>query len=267
MGKTLEVIAGRVTNPGAAPVALTPNTGDSFAVRATSDGGPASLRGIWSQNATGGPVRVRSPRLHDVTQGIRFTIPAGVIRNELPDTAATPVYPQDNLIFELGGGAAETDCAALLLYYENLGGMDARLGMWAQIQPMIVEMTTVEVAVPGPAAAGDWSAGTAINVTNDLLKANEDYAILGYACDTACLAVAIKGPDTGNARVGGPGPIEPVETRDWFVSLSVDGGIPAIPVINQANRGATLAHVAKATAAGTVNVDLIVARLSGRFNG
>lgn len=267
MGKALEVITGRVVNPGGVITALTPNTGDSFSVRSAGSGGQPTLRGVWAQNATGGVVRVRSPRMHDPVQGIRFTTPAGVIRNELPDPAFTPLYSQDTLVFEVTGGAAETDTAALMIHYPDIGGMDARLATWSQILPMIVEMTTVEVAVPGPVTAGDWSAGTAINATNDLLKANEDYAILGYCVDTACLAVSVRGPDTGNARVGGPGPIEPVETRDFFVSLSNDGGIAAIPVINQANRGTTLVHVAKATAAGTVNVDLIVARLASEFTG
>jgi len=171
------------------------------------------------------------------------------------------------LTFEIGGGAAETDVGCLLLHYPDLGGSDARLATWDQIKGMILEIATVEILVTPPATAGDWSGGTALNATNDLLKGNEDYAVLGYAVDTACAAVAIKGVDTGNLRCGGPGPIEPIETRDWFASLSVDGGFPAIPVISQANRASTQIHVAKATAAGNTNVDLVVARLSGKFTG
>jgi hypothetical protein len=123
------------------------------------------------------------------------------------------------------------------------------------------------VAVTGPVTAGDWSPGTAINATNDQLKANADYAILGYQTGTSVCAVGIAGADTGNYKVGGPGPLESVETRDWFVSLSKNQGLPLIPVINQANRANTLCHVCHTTAAGTVTVDLIVARLAGRFGG
>lgn len=261
-----EVITGRALNPGAGPVALTPNTGDTFQVRSTPDTNPPFLEGIWAAEASAGLVRLRSPRMHDAVQGLRFTVPAGVTRNLLADEIDTQLYSQDILTFEIGGGAAETDGAALLIRYPDLGGSDQRLATWDQLKPNIAELTTVEVAVPGPVTAGDWSPGTAINVTFDLLKGNQDYAILGYTVDTLCTAVAVRGSDTANLRYGGPGPLEPIETRDWFLSLSRNTGTPAIPVINQANRASTLLFVAKNTAAGTVNVDLVVARLSSKFS-
>lgn len=266
MGKAMEVVTGRALNPGAGPTALGANTGDSFQVKSTPENQNAQLIGLWGQAATAGLVRLRSPRLHDNTQGLRYVLPAGLVRNFLADGEHTPLYSQDILTFEIGGGGAETDSASMLVYYPDLGGSDARLVTWDQIRGMIEEITTVEVAVAGPVTAGDWSAGTAINATFDLLKANQDYAVLGYIVGTACNAVAIKGPDTANLRVGGPGPIEPTETRDWFKRLSVEQGMPTIPVINQANRAATLAHVALNTAAGTVTVDLIVARLSVKIS-
>lgn len=261
-----EVITGRALNPGAGPVALVANTGDSFQVRSTPDSNPPFLEGLWIQDATGGIVRLRSPRMHDAVQGLRFTVPANEIRNMLADEIETQLYSQDILTFEIGGGGAETDSAALLIRYPDLGGSDQRLATWDQIKPNVAELTTVEVAVAGPVTAGDWSAGTALNVTFDLLKGNQDYAVLGYSVDTACCAVAIKGSDTANLRYGGPGPAEAIETRDWFLSLSKASGVPGIPIINQANRASTLVHVCKATAAGTVNVDLVVARLTSKFS-
>ena len=60
---------------------------------------------------------------------------------------------------------------------------------------------------------------------------------------------------------GGPGTTEAIETRDWFVSLSKSMGAPAIPIINSANKGATLVFVQNNAAAGTPNVDLILAEL------
>lgn len=261
-----EVISGRALNPGAVPVAATVNTGDSFQVRSTPDANPPFLEGLWAAEASAGIVRIRSPRLHDSTQGIRFTIPAGVTRNLFADDAATQLYSQDILTVEIAGGAAETDGIAYLVRYPDLGGSVQRLATWDQLKPMIAEITTVEVAVVGPVTAGDWSPGTAINVTFDLLKGNQDYAILGYTVDTLCTAVAFKGSDTANLRYGGPGPLEPLETRDWFIRQSAGSGAPGIPVINQANRASTLAFVAKNTAAGTVNLDLVVARLTGKFS-
>jgi hypothetical protein len=261
MGRALEVITGRALNPGAGPTALVANTGDSFTIRSTPMENPPRLRGIWASAATAGLVQVRSPRLHDQTQGIRFEVPAAVQRNFLPDWAVQQLYPQDTLVFEIGGGAAETDAAALLVEYPDLPGIDARLVGWDEIANRIVNLVTVRVGVAGPVVAGDWSPGTALNATTDLLKANVDYACLGYQSNTSCLAVALKGPDTGNLRVGGPGPVESLETRDFFLSLNKNAGIAAIPVINAANKGPTLAHVAHTTAAGTIIVDFLMGEL------
>jgi hypothetical protein len=224
------------------------------------------MEGLWLASASAGIARVRSPRMHDAVQGVRFTVPAGVTRNLFADYALTQMYSQDLLTVEIAGGAAETDAIGLLFRYPDLGGSAQRLATWAQLAPLIAEIATVEVAVPGPVTAGDWSAGTAINVTFDLLKGNQDYAILGYTVDTLCTAVAVKGSDTANLRYGGPGPLEPLETRDWFIRQSNGSGAPGIPIINQANRASTLLHIAKNTAAGTVNVDLVVARLTQKFS-
>lgn len=267
MGAALEVVTGRALNPGAGPTALVPNTGNSFQIRSTpADSGP-QLWGLWGQAASAGLLQLRSPRMHDAVRGLRYVLPAATVRNFLPDEGFTPMFSQDIVTFEIGGGAAETDSGSFLIYYPDLGGADARLATWDQVKPMIAEMATVEVVVAGPVTAGDWSPGTAMNATNDLLKANADYAILGYTVGTACNAVAIAGADTANLRVGGPGPVEAIETRDWFASLSEMHGVGCIPIVNQANRASTLVSVALNTAAGNVTVDLIVARLTGRYSG
>lgn len=262
MGTMIEVITGRVANP-AALTALGANTGDVFSIRALDASTQPYLLNVWAQQATAGIVRVRSPRMHDSTQGLRLVSNAASPLALLPLEFATAVYPTDVLTFEQQGGGAETDAAAMLMLYDNTSGTVARLGMWDQIKPMITELTTVQVDVAGPVATGDWSAGTTITNFQDLLKANTYYAVLGYTLDVASLAVAIKGPDTGNYRVGGPGVLNPIETRDWFVELSKAQGKPCIPVFNSANKGATQASVAKVGAGGTVNVTFILAELSG----
>lgn len=262
MGKGLEVVAGRVTNPGAAITALTANTGNSFTVRNFDTAQAAYLDALWAQGATAGVVRVRSAKFHDFVQGIRYTYIAGVARNLLPDESAQLLTPQDTLTFEMSGGAAETDLAVMLVYYNEVAGLNARLATWDQVNPAIVNYVTNEVSVTNPTTAGDWSAGTAINTTFDLLKANTDYAVLGYQCATAVGAVGIQGSDTSNLRVGGPGTTESIETRDWFLSLGKATGRPYIPIINSANKGGTLVSVAHTSAGGTTTVDLILAQLA-----
>lgn len=258
----LEVVAGRVTNPGAGFTALTPNAGQTFNVRDYPRTSAAMLEGLWTQQVTAGQVRIRSPRLHDDTQGIRKIAAGGAVRNLFGDEYEQRLEPNDPLRFEMTGGAAEVDAAAMLIYYRDLGGIAARLEMWESIKPRVEAIMGQVVDVAGPALTGDWSAGTTIVTPNDNLKADRDYAILGYEVSAECLAVAVVGTDTGNIRVGGPGPTEAIETRDWFVSLSKHHGTPHIPVINSNNRGNTLVQVARITAAGTVNVSLQLALLS-----
>jgi hypothetical protein len=256
-----EVVTGRVVNPGAAFTALTPNTGQTFTVRDFPESSIAVIEGVWTQQATAGAVRIRSPRLHDDVQGINLRSSTSP-RNLFGDEYEQRLFPNDPLRFDLIGGAAETDAAAILLYYRDLGGVTARVETWESIKPRIVDLMGQVVAVAGPATSGDWSGGTAINATNDNLKADTDYAVLGYEVDAECLAVALAGTDTGNLKLGGPGSLESIETRDWFVGLSKSHMTPHIPVINSNNRGSTLVFVDRITAAGTVNVSLILARLA-----
>lgn len=249
----MEVITGRALNPGATVTALTVNTNNSFTVRAFPEGQAAYLEGMWTQQATAGIFQVRSPRMHDDVRGIRFTAAAANVRNFFDDWSEQFLFPNDPLRVEITGGGAETDSGALLVYYQNLPGIDARLQMWEQVKPRIVNHLTTVVTVVGPTVAGDWSAGTVFTTDSDLLKSDTDYAVLGYTVDTEVLAVGLSSSDTGNLRVGGPGPIEPIETRDWFVSLSLAHGTPHIPVFNSNNRGSINAFVARNTT-GTSDV-------------
>jgi hypothetical protein len=262
MGKALEVVVGRALNPGATITAMTPGTGNTFTVRNFDSPGNAVIDDLWAEGATAGVIRVRSPKFHDFVQGIRYTYIAGVSRGLLPDELMQPITAQDLLTFEISGGGAETDLGAFLAYYTDVPGLDARLADWTQVAPRIVNVLTNEVAVVNPTTAGDWSGGTAINTTLDLLKANTDYAILGYQCATAVGAVGISGSDTANLRLGGPGTTEAIETRDWFLSMNKATGRPYVPIINSANKGGTLVSVAHTTAGGTTTVDLILAQLT-----
>lgn len=257
----LEVVTGRVTNPGATFTAVTANTGNTFAIRSHPTVGSARLEEVWAQQATAGEVRVRSPRLHDDVVGIRLRSAAASVRRLLPEEAYQTLYSQDDLTVEMTGGGAEVDSIALLMYYQDLPGINARLMSWEEISGRIEAIHSFPVAVAGPATSGDWSAGTRLDTTVDELKANRDYAVLGYTLDAECLAVAIAGTDTGNLKVGGPGPLLADETRAFFVDQGRRMGTPHIPVINAANRQGTLVHVARITAAGTVNVTFTTALL------
>lgn len=255
-----EIITGRATNP-AALTALTMNTGDSLAVRAFGEGVNAYLENLWTQQATAGFARVRSPRMHDNVQGVRVATPAANPIPLLPIELNQRVYQTDTLIAEIQGGGAEVDTMAIQMYYDGLSAGSARLATWDQVKPLIKNVSGAQVDVAGPVTSGDWSAGTNLTNFTDQWHADTYYAVLGYETDAPVLAVAVKGPDTGNYKAGGPGAQNPIDTRDYFIECSRLTGLPHIPVIQAQNKGNTQVHVARVTAAGTVNVTLILAEL------
>lgn len=258
----LEIVTGRVTNAGGVFTACTPNTGDSFSVRNFSDPSMAYLLDMWALGATAGFARVRSPRLHDNVQGIRSKFTAATPQPLLPDWTQQPLYAQDTLILEISDAGAETDIMTILNYYQDLPGAAARLYDWPTIDARVRNILTNEVSLVSGATLGDYSGSVAVNSSFDLLKANTDYAILGYTTDTSVQSIGIRGPDTGNLRVGGPGTSSRFETRDWFIRLSERNKLPLIPVFNAANKAGTLVDVSHNANAVTTVCDLVLAELA-----
>lgn len=264
MGALLEVISGRVTNPGATITALTPNTGDSFTVRPFSAPGSGRLLSLWAlgANATGGTFRVRSPLLHDNVQGIRTKWLSAQPVPLKGTYMAQPIQSQDVLILESSGGGAETDMASILNYYTDVAGASARLFSPADIKPRVRNVLTVETTLTTGGTVGDYGGSAALNSNFGLLKADTDYAILGYDTDTAVCTVGYRGPDTSNFRVGGPGSSSRIETRDWFEHISTDFGLPLIPVFDATNVGGTFIDLVHNAAGATVVVQTILAELA-----
>jgi hypothetical protein len=262
MGAAWEILDGTVTNPGATITAVTMLAGDSLAVRNYPDSATAWLENAWCLSATAGVVRVRSPRLHDNVQGIRWRSVAAANRLLLGEQERQLVYAQDTLILEQSGGGAESDGCSLLMRYTDIGGLAARLIDSNQLMARWRNLVNIEVACGAGAAIGTRSTPVAINATFDLTKANTDYAVIGYETDTVGLSVGLKGVDTGNLRVGGPMTTERIETRDLFQRLSDASGMPMMPVINAANKGATFVDNTQVVVGLAANITLICAELA-----
>lgn len=262
MGHALQAISGRVTNPGAVITALTPNTGDSFVVRNFQQGASnAYLESMWAMAGTAGVARIRSALLHDNAQGIRQRFTATDPAELLPDEVEQLLYPQDTLTVEMSGGGAETDVLSLLLYYDDLPGVDSRLFGWDQLKPRVQQYMAIECDLTSGATVGQYGGQQAINANFDTLKANTDYAILGYNVDANCGLVGFSSPDFGNLRVGGPGSTRHEVTVGWFLDLSRKSGKPMIPVFNSANKGNTLVDLVHTAAGAAVNLSIICAQL------
>lgn len=261
MGAVLEVLTGATVNQTGL-TAVTNATGDSTVVRSNTPGSRAKLLSAWALNGTAGQHRVRSPRLHDNVNNLLFNVKASNGAPLYDEGVVQDLFSQDTLIVELSGGGAETDAESLLVWYQDVPGMDARLYNYADIASRIVHFVSLTFSLTSGTTLGNYVAGTLFNAATGSLRANQDYAILGYETSVAVCTVGIRGPDTGNARVGGPGSTTQIETRSWFKRISEQNQLPLIPVINSANVGGTTLDVVQNVANANPTVNVLMALLS-----
>jgi hypothetical protein len=264
MGLAMEIISGRATAPGATLTALTMAAGNSLTVRNAALTADIRLINMWAENNAAGIFRVRSPKLHDNVQGIRYRIDATDPIPLFPNGAWQKLTAQDTLIAEISGSATggQIEQGQLLIWYADLHGSSARLANWADISSRVVNYLTVEVAVT-PGAVGGYSGQVAINSTFDLLQANTDYAILGGMTDVRCAAVRIQSPDFANFGLGFPGymPDRNFPGR-FFKDLNFFLGQPTIPIFNSANKNGTLVDIVQDQTGNAVNVTLNLVQLA-----
>lgn len=272
MGRALECVAGFASNPGATFTTLTPSTGQSFTVRGTDISKGTWLLAEWAFNASVGELRIRSPRLHDFFSGMRNRITAAFSMppdfSPVGDSYSQRLYAQDNLTVELTGGGAEIDTAALLIGYEDLGGVAGRFIDIPTLAKIGLNVVTIEVTVTA-VVTGNFGGAVAINSSIDNLIANTDYAIIGGTTDTRGDAVGITGVDFGNLRVGFPAePSVRNLTSNWFIQLADAFSGAWIPVFNSANKTQTTVDVQTNGAGGTYIINLnCVQLLPGQVPG
>lgn len=268
MGQALEVISGFATGPGAAVTAATAAAGDSFGIRNTDLSKKVWLLDAWGNYDTAaGLLRIRSPRMHDNVQGIRLRVTnnnADALLSGAGDFIyAQRLYPQDVLIVEQTGSAANIDTSHMLLLYDDVPGISGRFIDNALLMQAGINRVGQEVSITTTAASGNYTGAVAINATNDNFKANTDYAILGVTCDARVGAIGIKGADTGNVRLGTPG--EPTMRHvyaNWFQRLSKAYNRALIPVFNSAGKAAVLVDATGHTAAVTTVVTIHLVELA-----
>jgi hypothetical protein len=251
----LDTVTATGTAIGATLAAATIVSGDSFTIKNAALTSDVWLLQAWADLQAVGSVRIRSPKMHDNVDGIRTRAQAGVLKPLLPMGMAQRLIPQDTEIVEIAGSATAGDIDSVVqqIYYADLPGQAARLQTWDALKGRVRHITPVRIAITLGSTAG-YNGARAINADVDLLQANTDYAVLGMTTDTECAAVCLRGPDTGNLRVSVPG--EPDLTEDtmwWFRELSWHYNLPLIPIINSANKGATLIDCVNDENGGTAN--------------
>jgi hypothetical protein len=248
-------------NPGAEFKPFAAVTGQSHLVRTIPEGSTADLLQIWAENATGGSVRIHSPRMHDNVQGIRLRVPAANGELLLPYAVKEGLYNQDSLEVEGTGGAGETDTIYYLNHYSQLSGAEGTFRSWAEVEPRVEKYMGVEVPLKTGAVTGEWGVPKAINSAMDQFDRPYEYAILGYIMDVAVGALAFRGTNVGEIRCGGPGVLKPDLTQEWFIRLSEESGMPAIPCFMSGNAGSVLVEACQSAAEAARNPTVLLAKL------
>jgi len=264
MPSAMELVTGQVAAPGTTYTNVSPSDGNTFTVRNTAIDSNVYLIDVWTQCQGNGSYRIRSPRLHDNVTNILMQHGTGVNDHVYPRGIKQKLVPQDTLDVELTGSATAGDLEGIgmLIFYEDLPGINARLAKWADIKDRIRHVIGFPVSL-NFGTAGGYSGEVVITQQVDILKANEDYALLGYICSGSCLAVRFRGVDTGNLGVGGPGlAYSPRVTSRYFADLSDILDLPTIPIFNSANKNAILIDGVQDENGAGVTVTIVMAELA-----
>lgn len=268
MGGILETITGSLSAAAVTTAqAFAPNNPNTFTIRNATGQRDAALLSAWANVTVAGQVRIRSPRLHDANQALNMRALALNSQPLLSDGTKQGLYSQDLLIVDytadVAPGAASAQGVALQVYYPDLvGGSQSSLRSWAEVEPFINNVLGQEMTPVSSATVGAWGPGQVLNANYDTFKAGKNYALLGYTCTDVGVAFGISGADTGNYIVGGPLTTDTQNTKNYFVELSNNNGLPLIPVISANNKLSTLVQVATLLASTVSHVGLILAELS-----
>lgn len=261
MPRVLRTVTGFFTAAGAGtnPATLSPGTSGTFAIDAFSSG-RAYLESAWAKGAATDWVRFKSPRMHDANQGLRMFLGATLPANLLPTGSDVQLYSSDVPNVDIDATGATSSVVALTYGYDDLGPGGANLANWSEIRPRIIAISGTEVDNTS-GAIGAYGATVAIDSLFGNLKADNDYALLGYTTSAAVGCIALTGSDTGNFDIGMPGDPDPRETRDYFIRQSLATGRPFIPVIKANNRAGTTLKTVDSAAATVTKTTLILAQL------
>ena len=237
----LEIMAAQGTAIGATLAALAAVTGDSLQVPFFPESKKAWLLNLWADVQVAGTLRVRSAKMHDNVNGLRYDTAIADLSPALPYCVKQPLYSGDLLNIDLAGSAVAGDIeyVVLLRYFEELSAQHSRLITYDELMKRAVNVITVENTIATGTTA-TWTGAEAINAEIDQFHARSFYAIAGYQSDAQAAAIAYRGPDTANVRLGGPGLItERWMTASWFTDLARKTGMALIPVFNGDNKAAT----------------------------
>lgn len=262
MPRTLKTVTGFFTAAGAGTgiATVSPGAVGNFSIDNFTNGN-CYLESVWANGASTDFVRIRSGRTHDSQQGIRLQVGGNQNANLLPWPSNQKLFSGDALTVEIDETAAATGAIALTYGFDDFSNANQALASWPDIANRIQAIMGQEVDVTASATIGSVGAGVALNAFADNWKAGDQYALLGYTCSVAVLALLLNGANTSGQDIGMPGDTDSRETRDYFVRMSNLTGRPCIPLIDGNNKGATVLKAVNNAAGTATKVSLILAQL------
>jgi hypothetical protein len=262
----------KVSLTGGAFEALAPIGTDSATFFNVPQGSVAYLAELWAvNNLHACEISVTASRFHDQTFGIRASVTSGAATAPInrsvcisPIGVDQPIFPSDVLVVQANGTAADDVIVTLLIYYQDIPGIKARLASYEYVKAHTKNLVGINTNL----TPGDGVAGTAValNAADNRLHANTDYAVLGFTSNLAFGSLTLAGVDTGNLKVGGPILGEPDHDAMMFADFARAYNAPLIPIINSNNAGSTTL-VGCGTDVGACVVDTMLVELDSPFAG
>lgn len=249
---------------------LTPGTNQTFNIRNFTNGS-AYLEEVWAEDTVSPyTLSIKSPKMHDNVYGILLEgspldYAAAVSQNPqtlLPGDLTQEVYATDNLSVTVEGVTSDVFAASFLIRYEDISGIAARLYQPSVVFNAAVNLVGVRVEAETAASHGNWGTPALFNSGLYKLKANTDYAILGFTTSQPCVAVSLVGTDFGNLMLGGPGFVDQRWGGTYFVDLSKRYGTAHVPVFNSNNSENINVAVADAAESTEIQVSFLCVQLN-----
>jgi len=271
MGRVLDDITAFADSiTGGAFEAIAAVSGESLSIRWLGEGTHVSLLEAWGgNNAHKCDFSIRSPLLHDNTRGIRFAHAfnptlSGADGNPqlyLPPYWRQPYEPTDTLVVEVNGTASDDVTFSQCLLYDTPANIGGRFMGAAEVEARLRNLVGIRISPAAATSTSTYGTAEAINSDDDRLKANTDYALLGFTTDLPFTTLGLFGPDTGNFTIPMPGHWDEKITSGWFYDMARRWNTALIPIINSNNKGVTFTKLADAGGGTAPLISLLFAEL------
>ncbi len=252
---------------------LTANSGDTLGIANFINGGARLVKGWAMDSDSVMEISITDSRfdsIHDPQFGLRYNvaslIPGGAAvvgaHTFLDAPQNVPMFSGDTLIYTVTSTNGDDVIVTTLTEYDDLPGTFGQFASWDRVQALRETTIGLRCAPVASGTAGLYGTARALNADDTRLTGGKYYAVLGWSLQTVCTTITLKGPSTGNNRVGLPGGAINMDSTMGFVTLSQQFGKPLIPILNGYDASSYFLEAADAEASTSPKVDLNMYQLT-----